>query len=242
MLNRKFLAVVVLGALALAALRLKRSTGELPEELEPGTATAPPDDNADIGHESLDRGLESASPARGWARTAPLPIPPTPSGRHENVRATARRIAVPRKSAPVLALAVVALVALIVLPAAFAGKGGKAGGGRGGSSTDASSSLALKMVYDQNLNGAPNWRDQITFDVSTTATTKPWVKLNCYQAGVWVATSSAGFFPAYPWPPNFGLSSGAWTSGAADCVATLYKVTSNGRQRNLKTLNFHVDA
>jgi hypothetical protein len=237
MLNRKFLAVVVLVALALAALRLKRSPGEMPEELEPGTAT---DENAAIGQESLDRGPKFASPARGSACTAPLPISPTPSGRHENVRATARRVPVPRKSALALALAVVALVALIVLPAAFAGKGGKAGGSGGATTSDPS--LALKMVYDQNLNGAPNWRDQVTFKVYTTATNKPWVKLNCYQAGVWVSTSSAGYFPAYPWPPNFGLSSGAWTGGAADCVATLYKVTSNGRQRNLATLKFHVDA
>jgi hypothetical protein len=31
------------------------------------------------------------------------------------------------------------------------------------------------------------------FNVSTTATLKPWVKVNCYQAGVWVSTSTAGF-------------------------------------------------
>ena len=130
------------------------------------------------------------------------------------------------------------VMVLAVVPSALAGKGGK--GKPGG--TSSTSTLAVKMVYDGNANGAPNWNDQVTFDVSTTATDKPWVKLNCYQAGVWVSTSTAGFFAAYPWPPNFTLASGGWTSGAGDCTATLYLVTSNGRSKTLATLSFHVAA
>ena len=57
-----------------------------------------------------------------------------------------------------------------------------------------------------------------------------------------MSTSTAGFFAAYPWAPNFTLASGGWTSGAGDCTATLYMVTSNGRSKNLATLSFHVDA
>ena len=133
---------------------------------------------------------------------------------------------------------VAALVIVLALaPSALAGKGGK---GKPGSSTSSTSTLSLKMVYDRNADGAPNWNDQVTFNVSTTATLKPWVKLNCYQAGVWVSTSTAGFFAAYPWPPNFTLASGGWTSGAGDCTATLYLVTSNGRSKTLATLSFHV--
>ena len=126
------------------------------------------------------------------------------------------------------------VLALALVPVALAGKPG-AGGTTG-------SSLVTAMVVDQNGNGAPNWNDQITFNVATTATTKPWVKLNCYQSGVWVSTSTAGFFAAYAWAPNFTLSSGGWTSGAGDCTATLYMVTSNGRTKNLASLSFHVDA
>ena len=133
-----------------------------------------------------------------------------------------------------IALLTVLVAMLVVIPSALAK--GRPGG------TDASSTLSLKMVYDQNANGAPNWNDQVSFNVSTSATDKPWVKLNCYQAGVWVSTSSAGFFAAYPWPPNFTLSSGGWTGGAGDCTATLYMVTSNGRSKNLATLSFRVDA
>ena len=131
------------------------------------------------------------------------------------------------------------VLALALVPAALAGKG-KPGGGSSGSTS--SSSLSVVMVVDQNGNGGPNWNDEVTFSVSTTATDKPWVKLNCYQSGVWVSTSTAGFFAAYAWAPTFTLSSGAWTSGAGDCTATLYMVTSNGRTKNLASLGFHVDA
>jgi hypothetical protein len=96
------------------------------------------------------------------------------------------------------------------------------------------------MGLDPNADGRPNWNDQVTFTV-TTSEVKPWVKLDCYQSSSWVSTSTAGFFPEYPWAPNFTLASGGWMSGAGDCTATLYKVTSNGRSRNLATLRFHVD-
>jgi hypothetical protein len=130
------------------------------------------------------------------------------------------------------------VLALALVPAALAGKGGKPGAG--GSTTG--SSLSPVLVFDPNGNGAANWNDQITFNVATTATTKPWVRLNCYQSGVWVSTSTAGFFAAYAWAPNFTLSSGGWTSGAGDCTATLYMVTSNGRTKNLASYGFHVDS
>jgi len=131
-----------------------------------------------------------------------------------------------------IALSTALILALSLVPTALAGKpGGSAG----------SSTLSTKMVTDRNADGALNWNDQVTFDVSTTATDKPWVKLNCYQSGTWVSTSTAGFFAAYPWAPNFTLASGGWTSGAADCQATLYMVTSNGRTKSLKTMSFHVN-
>lgn len=141
------------------------------------------------------------------------------------------------------ALAEGSLIALLVVGlmagSVFAAKGGQ--GKPGGGDSSGGGTLAVVMVSDQNGDGSPNWNDQVTFDVSTTATDKPWVKLNCYQSGTWVSTSTAGFFPAYPWAPNFTLASGGWTSGAADCTATLYLVTSNGRSKTLATLGFHVN-
>ncbi len=138
-----------------------------------------------------------------------------------------------------ITLALVVVLALV--PAALAAKGGNGGGGpRGGGGTGSSLSGPV-MVVDNNANGGPNWNDQVTFNVSTTATDRPYVLLNCYQSGTWVSTATAGFFPESPWAPNFTLSSGAWTSGAADCTATLYMVNSHGKMQNLATLSFHVD-
>jgi hypothetical protein len=146
---------------------------------------------------------------------------------------------VTRKS-PAARIAFVAaflVLALSLVPGAL-GKG-KPGAGGG---TTSGSNFSLAMVVDHNANGAPNWDDEITFNVSTTATAKPWVRLNCYQSGAWVSTSTAGYFATYAWAPNFTLASGGWTSGAGDCTATLYMVTSNGRTKDLASLGFHVDA
>lgn len=153
-------------------------------------------------------------------------------------RSVARRALTHSTQVMLEASLVALLVVGLVAGTAFAAKGGKGGGGK----TGTSGTLAVVMVADQNGDGAPNWNDQVTFDVYTTATEKPWVKLNCYQSGTWVYTATHGFFEAYPWAPNFTLASGAWTSGAGDCTATLYMVTSNGRSKTLATLSFHVDA
>jgi hypothetical protein len=114
------------------------------------------------------------------------------------------------------------------------GGGGKKGGG---TTTGGSGSLTLVMVTDNNGNGQPNWGDTVTFNVSTTATTEPTVNLNCSQNGVGVYGATAGFYAGYPWPwtVNMTLSSTAWSSGAADCTATL---TALGSSTALATLNF----
>jgi hypothetical protein len=135
------------------------------------------------------------------------------------------------------AVAEAGLISLLVVGlmagTAFAGK-------PSGSGTSGSGSLTVKMVADANGNGSPDVGDTVSFNVSTTATDKPWVKVNCSQGGSWVYTSSAGFFAAYAWAPNFTLESTMWTSGAADCTATLYKVGSNGKISNLASLGLGV--
>jgi hypothetical protein len=135
------------------------------------------------------------------------------------------------------AIAEAALIAMLVVGlmagTAFAGKGGggKTGGGSGGGS------LALVMVTDADGTG-PSWGDQVTFNVSTTATARPTVRLQCYQGGTLVYTFSAGFFPDYPWTKVYALSSQSWTGGAADCTASLVYTRSGGRVSTLATLNF----
>jgi hypothetical protein len=114
------------------------------------------------------------------------------------------------------------------------GGGGKPGGGTGGTG-----GLTLVMVTDANGNAAPNWGDQVTFNVSTTATSEPHVDLTCSQNGVVVLGATTGFYASYPWPWTqiMTLSSPNWTAGAADCTATLYYF-SGSRNTVLSTLKF----
>jgi len=145
-----------------------------------------------------------------------------------------------------------ALIALLVVGLAagttFAAKGGGGGGGgggghHGGGGTTGGGSLALVLVYDANGNGAANWADSITYTVSTTATAYPYVSTQCTQNGALVLSSSAGFFPSYPWPDSqvVPLTSPVWTGGAASCTAKLYSMDS-GSQVILSTLSFSVGA
>ena len=134
---------------------------------------------------------------------------------------------------------VTALLALVAAPAAFAGKGG---GGKpsGGGTTGGSGSLTLVLL--NSTDGVAHQGQSVTFNVSTTSTDRPFVRLDCYQGGTWVYTASAGFFPDYPWSKEFPLSSSAWTSGAASCTATMYMTKDGSRVTNLATLTFPVYA
>jgi hypothetical protein len=138
-----------------------------------------------------------------------------------------------------IALAAAFLVlALALVPVALAGKGGKPGGG---GTTNSGSSLTLVMLADANANGLPNWGDQLTFRVSTSAS-YPAVELDCQQNGVWVYAQVVGFYPTYMWPQVYTLESPSWTGGAADCTATLYTTAKNGSRATLATTSYHVDA
>ena len=139
--------------------------------------------------------------------------------------------------AAVLEAGLIALVVLtLVITPALAAKGGNGASGKpGGAGT---SSLALVMV-DPSDPGA-NHGDVISFGVSTTATDRPFVSVNCYQGTAWVYTASVGFFPSYPWSQTFTLASAAWTAGGADCVARLYSSKDGTRTTTLATMTFVV--
>jgi hypothetical protein len=130
------------------------------------------------------------------------------------------------------------VVALIVGTAFAAGKGGgnsKPTGGATGTSTIS----APVLVTDVGTPGL-SFGDTITFTISTTATTTPWVKLQCTQNGDVVATGTKGFWDGsidVNW--DFVLSSPSWKSGAADCVAALDKQTKQGWQQ-LASTSFYV--
>ena len=137
-----------------------------------------------------------------------------------------------------MALAEASLVALLVVGliagTAFAGKGGKGGG------KPTSGGGTVELVVLSGGDATPNWGESVTFTVSTTASTRPFVGLSCYQGGVWVYSGSVGYFPEYPWDQYFILRNGTWSSGAADCTAKLYYVNSRGNSVTLATMSFAV--
>jgi hypothetical protein len=84
------------------------------------------------------------------------------------------------------------------------------------------SSIKLEVLTGSDT--VPNWGDQITFDVATTATDQPHVDVVCTQNGATVYSATTGYYASYPWPWTqvMTLQSQMWTGGAADCTATLY--------------------
>jgi len=115
--------------------------------------------------------------------------------------------------------------------------GNKPGPGSGGSG----GSIAWVMVTDKNGDSVPSFADTVTFAVQTTATTKPWVTLRCKQNGTLVLQDSNGIF-ATSLDQNFTLGpTSVWTSGAADCTATLENwdsYTKNGSITVLASTSF----
>jgi hypothetical protein len=116
--------------------------------------------------------------------------------------------------APVLALFFLAILVLVFASVPAAAKGHRA------NSSVTGTSFALVVLNSTE----PHWGGQVTFTVSTTATTEPHVSLRCSQSGVLVYATQTGFYAGYlwPWTQVMTLSSVVWTGGSADCVATLY--------------------
>jgi hypothetical protein len=131
------------------------------------------------------------------------------------------------------------VLALVLVPAALAAKGG--GGGGGNSGTGGSSTISQPvMVTDRGTPGL-SYGDTVTFNVSTTVP-YPSVQLACYRNGGLIFDQIAGFFPGYMWSKNYTLQSSSWSSGGANCTATLYYTTRNGTNATLATSSFAVSA
>jgi len=141
------------------------------------------------------------------------------------------------------ALMIIALPAMAAKGGNGATGGGGKGHGGGGTTGTGGGTITLKMVTDANGNGAPNYGDQVTYNISTTAS-EPRVELLCYQNKVMVLDAVTGFYASYPWPWTqvMTLSSQSWTSGAGECTATLYSWDGWTRTILATPLSFHVDA
>jgi hypothetical protein len=131
-----------------------------------------------------------------------------------------------------MALAEASLVALLVVGliagTAFAGR-------------NTGSSIDLVMVDDMNGDGAPNYAETITFDLSTSAA-KPYVNVRCYQGTAFVFDGWAAYYSGAWFGQTFTLASSSWSAGAADCVARLVVWSKNGREKTLATKDVVVGA
>jgi len=133
--------------------------------------------------------------------------------------------------------------ASILGPSSTDARGGGGGGGKPGGSTGGTGTLTFSMVTDSNANGLPNWGDQVTFTVATTATTEPHVNLTCSQNGGVVYSASTGYYEGYPWPGTqiMTLQSQSWTGGSASCIAKLYYFSGTSTT-NLTSISFTAGA
>ena len=138
-----------------------------------------------------------------------------------------------RTNRTIITLALTVAVVALASSGALAAKG--AGKGHGGNTT---SSDLIKIVYLDSTDGQAHWGQQVTFTVTTSATTRPYVSLVCMQGSDRVYGSTAGMFDSYTWSRNFTLQSTTWTGGDADCTATAYYFTGNGAERTLGSLPF----
>lgn len=135
----------------------------------------------------------------------------------------------------------VALAASLAAVLAFSGTAFASNNHGGGPNKSSSSSISLALPSGAAVTSGPNYGDVVTFNVSTTETQYPYVNLLCYQNGTLVAEGWAGFFDGALGSGAFGLYSPQWTSGAADCTATL-DMNSNGHWKELASTSFHVNA
>jgi len=129
------------------------------------------------------------------------------------------------------AIIIVALLATSIVPVAATASAGKS-----------STSISLVLFSAPALGTSrPSFGDQVTFNVSTTATDTPWVDARCYQGGTLVYEQWAGFYAGYPAGQTFTLGpTQMWTGGAANCTARLVEWTSKGTDKTLASVGFNV--
>ena len=122
------------------------------------------------------------------------------------------------------------------------GKGSHGGGGSTGGTGGGSGTISL-VVLVPAPDGLLHFGQDVTFNVSTTATTQPWVTVRCYVGGTLVEKDSNAMFPG-SLDEIFTLGgSPLWQSGAADCTATLENWDAYSKQGTITaitSMSFHV--
>lgn len=115
----------------------------------------------------------------------------------------------------------------------FAAKGGNGGGG------GKPSAGTVSLIVLDGSDAQPNHTERVGFDVSTTATDRPFVGVRCWQEGTWVYDAYTGYFETYMFEPWVTLDSPYWEAGArADCAARLFYYDKRGNQKVIATVEF----
>jgi hypothetical protein len=125
------------------------------------------------------------------------------------------------------------VLALIAVPA-LAAKGGKGGGGK-----PSAGGGTISLVVLDGTDAVANYMERVAFDVSTTATDRPFVGVRCWQASDFVMDAYTGYFEDYMFDPWVTLGSTYWNAEAsANCTARLFYYNKRGGQNVLATLDF----
>jgi hypothetical protein len=131
---------------------------------------------------------------------------------------------------------IVAVLLLVTASAALAA----AGGGKPSSSSWISLSSTGGAATTAPVAGS-----KVTLFEGTTAVTRPFVHLKCYQYGSLVLEGWNAVFTTPTGSATFTFSTPAWQSGAADCTAYLEnwdQYGTKGKVSVLASTNFQVSA
>lgn len=114
--------------------------------------------------------------------------------------------------------------------------GGNGGGGKGGGKA---SDATITLYVLDGTDALANHTERVAFNVSTSATDRPFVGVRCWQGTTWVLDAYTGYFPSYMFEPWVTLDSSYWTHGqVADCTARLFYFDKRGNQKVLATVDF----
>ena len=126
------------------------------------------------------------------------------------------------------------VTAALCLASAGSALAGKPQGGGGGKPKPGGGTIKLAPI--SSPDGLPHYGGTVSFEISTNATSEPWVNLRCYQRRELLAEGWNGYFEGSLTGTSFGLYSPKWSGGAADCTA--YLTTPQWAQ--LASTSFHV--
>jgi hypothetical protein len=103
----------------------------------------------------------------------------------------------------------------------------------------AQSGSSLRLIPLDSTDGFAHHTQRVAFDVTTSATDRPFVGVRCWQGSNWVLDAYTGYFATYMFDRWVTLDSPYWTPGAdATCTARLFYYDKRGNQKVVATLNF----